>query len=98
ARDADVGHEADHDRAGQRAGRPVQVLGADLDDFGLVLEQQDGGAPHGAHVDGLVRRIEDEHTTTTPTATGAVSFRSVPRVVSGRHGPQWSWGYSGCHA
>src|SRR4051812_46170338 len=88
---------AGDDGARGRARRPVQVPRADLDDLGLVLEQEDRRAPDGADVDGLVRRVEDEHTTTTPTATRAVSFRSVPRVVAGRHGPQWSWGHSGCH-
>ena len=47
---------------------PVQRLAADLDHLGLLLQEQDRGAPHGAHVDGLVRRVEHQHTTTRPTA------------------------------
>ena len=96
ARDLHVGDEPDHDRLGERAVGPVQRLAADLDHLGLLLQEQDRGAPHGAHVDGLVRRVEHQHTTTRPTAS-AVGTRSVPRVVSGRHRPQWAWWYSCRH-
>ena len=92
ARDAHVGHEPDHDRLRQRAGGPVQVGRADLDDLGLLLQQQHRRAAHRADVDRLVRRVEDQHTTTRPTAS-AVGIRSVPPVIVTRHGPQWwSWG------
>ena len=92
ARDLHVGDEPDHDRLGERAVGPVQRLAADLDHLGLVLQEQDRRAAHGAHVDGLIRRVEHQHTTTRPTAT-AVGIRSVPRVVSERHRPCWAWWY-----
>src|SRR3954465_5525829 len=94
ARDLHVGDQSDDHGLGERAVGPVQRLAADLDHLGLLLQEQDRGAPHGAHVDGLIRRVEHQHTTTRPTAD-AVGTRSVPRVVSGRHRPQWAARY-GC--
>ena len=68
ARDPHVGHEPDHHRLRHRPARPVQVVRPDLDDLGLLLEQEHGGAPDRADVDRLVRRVEHQHTTTRPTA------------------------------
>ena len=93
ARDPHVGDEADDDRLGHRPVDPVQVVLADLHHLGLGLQEQHRGAAHRADVDRLVRRVEDEHAATRPTA-GAVGIRSVPPVVVERHGPQWCWGYA----
>jgi hypothetical protein len=39
----------------------VQLPLGVLEDLGLLLEQQDDGAAHGADVDRLIRRVQDEH-------------------------------------
>jgi hypothetical protein len=53
-----------------------------LEHLGLVLEQQDGGAPDRADVDGLEGRVEDEHPT---------SVTPAPPVLVSRRGPQSAW-------
>ena len=60
ARHPDVGDEADHVRAGVGVRRRPQRLVEPLDDLGLPLPDEHVRTPCGAHVQGLVARIEDQ--------------------------------------
>ena len=82
ARDVDVADEPDHDRARQRRVLGAQLEARALDELGLLLEQQHGGAANRADVDRLVGRVEDEH---PPRLT------SARPVLAGRRGPCWRW-------
>lgn len=64
ARDAHGGDQADDDGPRDRPGRPVHLRAGVLEDLRLLLEQQHRGTTHRADVDRLVRRVEDQHTTT----------------------------------
>ena len=48
----------------------------------LLLQQQHGRAPNRADVDRLVRRVEDEHPS---------SSTFTPPVLSERREPDWGW-------
>ena len=80
--------DADDRGARERHALGVQLPVGLLDDVGLVLQQEDDGAPNRAHVDRLIRRVEDEHTAT---------LRSAPLVLVVRREPGWAWGYDRGH-
>jgi len=96
ARHVDVADQADHDRARERRALGVQLPHASLEQLGLLLEQQHDGAAHRAHVDRLIRGVQNEH----PTAhrrSGRRCPRSVPLVLGRRHGPHRLWWGSALH-
>src|SRR4029079_6115174 len=66
-RNADVGDQPDHHRAGYREALGVKRPLALLDDLGAILQHQHGCAAHRAHVDRLVRSVQHEHATGGPT-------------------------------
>ena len=92
ARDADVRHEADHDRAGHRRVLGPQLPRRVLEHLGLGLEQQHRGAAHGADVDRLEGRVEDEHPASSTSARPVLGDRRGPYVAWWRRAPHGALG------
>ena len=84
ARDPDEADQPDHLRPVESHRLRAQNAVTALEHLGLLLEQEDQGAPHGADVEGLVARVEDQHPSAGQAAGGGYCYLAVDVTVLSR--------------